>query len=61
MTFRELLEQLKGYDDHRLDAEVEVYVSGEYYNEVLPVEEFIECSGGRILQLTANTQGASDG
>ena len=55
MTYRELLKQLKGYDDHRLDEEVEVYVSGEYYNEVLPVEEFIECSEGRILQLTANT------
>ena len=61
MTYRDLLKQLKGYDDRRLDEEVEVYVSGEYYNEVLPVEEFIECSEGRILQLTANTQGVSDG
>ncbi len=61
MTFRELLEQLKDYDDHRLDEEVEVYVSGEYYNEVLPVEEFIECSESGHLQFTVNTLGASDG
>lgn len=57
MTYRELLEQLKGYDDRRLDEEVEVYVSGEYYNEVLPVEEFIDCLEDGRLQFTVNTLG----
>ena len=57
MTYRELLEQLKGYDDRRLDEEVEVYVSGEYYNEVLTVEEFIDCLEDGRLQFTVNTLG----
>ena len=57
MTYGELLEQLKKVEDRRLDEEVKVYVSGEYYSEVLPVEEFIDCLEDGHLQFTVNTLG----
>ena len=49
--------QISVFESKRLDEEVKVHVSGEYYSEVLPVEEFIDCLEDGHLQFTVNTLG----
>ena len=60
MTYVELLRKLISIsvvEGKRLDEEVEVYVSGEYYSEVLPAKEFTECRESGRLQFTVDTGG----
>ena len=60
MTYGELMRkliQISVFESKRLDEEVKVHVSGEYYSEVLPVEEFIDCLEDGHLQFTVNTLG----